>query len=256
MEAPPAEIPRADILGVRVWALTIPRALDLIAQAITTRTKTRFVFSTVHTLTECQRQPRLMDAVNGSVVAPDGMPLVWLARRRTRRDVRRVYGPDMLLATCEAGIDAGYRRFFYGSTDATLEALADRLRTRYPGLIVAGAYAPPFRALSSEEDAEIVRLINAAAPDIVWIGLGMPKQELWAAGHQDHLTAPVLMAVGAAFDFHAGTVRQAPRWMQRSGLEWLFRLVQEPRRLWRRYVLGNARFVWLLARSSLPGGPR
>lgn len=247
------DIARTDILGVRVWELTIPRALDIISDSIATRAQSRFVFCTVHTITECQSDPRLMEAVNGSSVAPDGMPLVWLSRRSGRKDVRRVYGPDMMLATCQAGVEAGYRHFFYGSTDETLAALVSRLSARYPGIAVAGTYAPPFRALSPEEDAGIVERINAAAPDIVWVGLGMPKQELWIAEHQSRLVAPVLMAVGAAFDFHAGIVRQAPPWMQRSGLEWLFRLTQEPRRLWRRYLIGNTRFLWLLARSKMRG---
>jgi N-acetylglucosaminyldiphosphoundecaprenol N-acetyl-beta-D-mannosaminyltransferase len=253
MNEHPADVARTDILGVRVCELTIPRALDIIAASIETRAKSRFVFCTVHTITECQRDPRLMEAVNNSIVAPDGMPLVWLCRRSGRKDIRRVYGPDTLLATCQAGVVARYRHFFYGSTDETLAALVRRLSTRYPGIVVAGTYVPPFRTLSPGEDAEIVEQINAAAPDIVWVGLGMPKQELWIAAHQGRLTAPVLMAVGAAFDFHAGIVRQAPPWIQRSGLEWLFRLTQEPRRLWRRYLIGNTRFLWLLAQSKLGG---
>jgi N-acetylglucosaminyldiphosphoundecaprenol N-acetyl-beta-D-mannosaminyltransferase len=179
------------------------------------------------------------------------MPVVWLAGREARVPVSRVYGPDMMLAVSEDGLATQYRHFFYGSTPETLDALITRLSARYPGMVVAGSYAPPFGTLSSEEDARMVEIINESAPDIVWVGLGMPKQELWVAEHQDRLTAPVLMAVGAAFDFHAGTVRQAPTWMQRSGLEWLFRLVQEPRRLWRRYLLANTRFAGLLMRRAL-----
>lgn len=253
MESTPTEPERVEVLGVRVAALTIARALEMIAASVASRSKVRFVFCTVHTVTECQRQPALMDAVNNSIVAPDGMPLVWLSRRRARSDVRRVYGPDMLLATCEDGVGAGYRHYFYGSTDETIAALVGRLSTRFPGLAVAGAYAPPFRPLSPVEEDEMVARINAANPDVVWVGLGMPRQELWVARYQGRLNAPVLMAVGAAFDFHAGTVRQAPRWMQRAGLEWLFRVIQEPRRLWRRYLVGNTRFVWLLLRERIVG---
>lgn len=255
MTSMPTDLERVDILGVRVAALTIPRALGLIATAVASRSKIRFVFATVHTVTECQRQPALLEAVNHSVVAPDGMPLVWLSRRRSRSDVRRVYGPDMLIATCEDGLARGYRHFFYGSTDETVQALIARLSARFPGLAVAGAYSPPFRPLSAAEEDDVLARINAAEPDIVWVGLGMPRQELWIARYEERLNTPVLMAVGAAFDFHAGTVRQAPSWMQRAGLEWLFRLIQEPRRLWRRYLLGNSRFVWLLLRERLSGAP-
>jgi N-acetylglucosaminyldiphosphoundecaprenol N-acetyl-beta-D-mannosaminyltransferase len=192
-----------------------------------------------------------MNAVNGSIVAPDGMPIVWLGRRGARRSVTRVYGPDMLLATAKDGLASGYRHFFYGSTPDTLAALVDRLRFRHPEFVVAGMLAPPFRPLSRQESDEVVDAINEAKPDIVWVGLGMPKQELWIAEYQQRLNAPVLMAVGAAFDFHAGRVRQAPMWMQRSGLEWFFRLGQEPRRLWRRYLVANTRFVGLLAREAI-----
>jgi N-acetylglucosaminyldiphosphoundecaprenol N-acetyl-beta-D-mannosaminyltransferase len=192
-----------------------------------------------------------LSAVNGSIVAPDGMPLVWLARRGAAEHVERVYGPDVLIAASDAGQAAGYRHFFYGSTRETLRLLVERLRMRFPGLVVAGTYAPPFGAVSAEEDARIVETINSSGADVVWVGLGMPKQELWIAEHQDRLDAPLLMAVGAAFDFHAGTVKQAPRWMQRSGLEWLYRLAQEPRRLWRRYLLGNLRFAWLVLRAAV-----
>ena len=143
--------------------------------------------------------------------------------------VERVYGPDLLLACCQRSVSTGYRHFFYGGGTGVAERLIERLQSRFPGLQVVGSYSPPFRALSPEEDAEVIRRINAAKPDMVWVGLSTPKQERWMSEHRDRLTAPVLVGVGAAFDFHAGLKRQAPRWMQRSGLEWLFRLLTEPR---------------------------
>ena len=246
------EIPRVDILSVRVSVVTMPILLNLVRDAIESRSRLRAAFCTVHTVTECQDSDALREAVNSSeVVCPDGMPLVWLCRGRGAAQTRRVYGPDALLAVCEDGVAGGYRHYFYGSTTETLQRLTSNLRQRFPGIIIAGAYSPPFRPASPHEDAAAIEQINASRADIVWVGLGMPRQELWAAEHQDLLEAPVLMPVGAAFDFHAGTVRQAPLWMQRSGTEWLFRLTQEPRRLWRRYLLGNSRFVYLLAREWL-----
>jgi len=181
---------------------------------------------------ECQRDPELRRIYNASgMTTPDGMPLVWLSRLHGYHHVDRVYGPDLMLALCERSVKRGYRHFFYGGAEGVPEHLAARLQSRFPGLIVAGTYSPPFRPLRPEEDEQIVQLINETSPDIVWVGLGSPKQERWMAEHIDRLTAPVLIGVGAAFDFHTGRKPQAPRWMQRSGLEWLFRLLTEPRRL-------------------------
>jgi N-acetylglucosaminyldiphosphoundecaprenol N-acetyl-beta-D-mannosaminyltransferase len=241
-----------DILGVDIDAMTMPLALEIVEQAVQTRGKVQFAFCTVHTLIESQDDSRLASAVNNAVACPDGMPLVWICRLKGAKGTHRVYGPDATLALCEYGVSRGWRHYFYGSTEETVKALADSLTRRFPGLQVAGYYSPPFRQLTAEEDAEIVANINAARADLVWVGLGMPKQELWMAEHAPLLEAPVVLAVGAAFDFHSGAKRQAPYWIQRSGLEWLFRLSQEPRRLWRRYLLGNARFLWLLFRELSP----
>jgi N-acetylglucosaminyldiphosphoundecaprenol N-acetyl-beta-D-mannosaminyltransferase len=173
-----------------------------------------------------------------------------MGRLRGHR-VERVYGPDVMLAACERGQALGHSHFFYGGVDGVAEQLAARLRARFPALRVAGSYAPPFRPLTDDEEREIAARINSSGADIVWVGLGTPKQDYWVARFRPLLEAPVLIAVGAAFDFHAGRVRQAPRWMQRSGLEWLFRLSQDPQRLWRRYLVGNPRFVYLVAQQLL-----
>jgi N-acetylglucosaminyldiphosphoundecaprenol N-acetyl-beta-D-mannosaminyltransferase len=199
----------------------------------------------VHGVMESQRDEELRRIHNrAGMVTPDGMPLVWLSRLAGQGHVRRVYGPDLMLACCQRSPGIGHRHFFYGGAEGVPQRLIDRLQARFPGLAVAGGYSPPFGALSPEEDEAIVRRINGANADIVWVGLSTPKQEHWMSEHRERLSAPVLIGVGAAFDFNAGLKRQAPRWMQQSGTEWLFRLLTEPRRLWRRYLVNNPVFVW------------
>ncbi len=191
-------------------------------------------------------------AVNGAGLAtPDGMPLVWLGKWKSQAQVSRVYGPDLMLALCQLSIEGGYSHYFYGGGAGVPELLAEKLQARFPKLKIAGGHSPPFRPLSAAEDAQIVKQINQAGPDIVWVGLGTPKQDLWMAAHRAQLTAPVLIGVGAAFDFHTGKIPQAPRWMQQAGLEWLFRLWQEPRRLWYRYLVYNPLFILLVLAQIL-----
>ena len=191
----------------------------------------------------------------GCTTLPDWLPrtgcLVWLSRLRGFRHVERVYGPDLMLALCERSVHTGYRHFFYGGDRDVPDRLAGNLQRRFQGLRVAGGHSPPFRALTDEEDEAIVKLIDAARPDIVWVGLSTPKQEHWMAKHVDRLRASVLIGVGAAFDFHAGLKKQAPPWMRRSGLEWLFRVAIEPRRLWRRYASNIPLFLWLCLLQTL-----
>jgi N-acetylglucosaminyldiphosphoundecaprenol N-acetyl-beta-D-mannosaminyltransferase len=172
------------------------------------------------------------------------MPLVWISRLLGFRHVDRVYGPDLMLAICKRSPGRGYRHFFYGGGDGVAALLKERLQARYPGLDVVGTFTPPFRPLTEEEDEDIVQCINALSPDIVWIGLSTPKQERWMAAHLGRIGASVMIGVGAAFDFHAGLKKEAPYWIQRSGLQWLFRLVSEPRRLWKRYLTNNPAFAW------------
>jgi N-acetylglucosaminyldiphosphoundecaprenol N-acetyl-beta-D-mannosaminyltransferase len=189
-----------------------------------------------HAVMECYLQPELRPIFNNSgLTTPDGMAIVWLLRLTGRNQVNRVYGPDLMLSVCERSIDRGYKHFFYGGVPGVANELTARLQTRFPGLRVAGTYSPPFHSLSSREDEALVERINRTLPDIVWIGISTPKQERWMSEHVGKLSAPVLIGVGAAFDFLSGRKKQAPRWIQRSGMEWLFRLASEPRRLWRRY---------------------
>jgi N-acetylglucosaminyldiphosphoundecaprenol N-acetyl-beta-D-mannosaminyltransferase len=236
--------PRANILGVGVSAIDMAQALDQMAGWIDRRTLAYVVVCPVYTVMQCQKDPDLRSIVNrAGMVTPDGMPIVFLSRRRGHPRVSRVYGPDLMLAFSEMAAERGYTNFYYGGADGVPEALVNHLTRRYPELRVVGAYSPPFRELTAEEEDAVVEMINLAAPDVVWVGLGSPKQDFWMARHRERLNAPVLVGVGAAFDFLTGRVPQAPRWMQRSGLEWLFRLAIEPRRLWRRYLINNPLFI-------------
>lgn len=250
---------RVNVLGVGISAINIEQALETIAGWIEKREPHYVCVCTVHTVMECRRDGGLRRLVNAAGLAtPDGMPLVWLGRLAGYGHVERVYGPDLMLALGERSASKGWRHFFYGGAEGVPEKLADALQRRFPGLQVAGGYSPPFRPLSEEEDSAVVSEINRSRPDIVWVGLGTPKQDWWVGSHVGQVSAPVLIAVGAAFDFLTGRIKQAPRWMQRSGLEWLFRLSQEPGRLWQRYLIYNPQFLFLviLQRTGLRQYPR
>jgi len=236
---------RVNVLGVGVSAITMAQALTIIDEWIARREAHYVCVTGVHGVMESHRDSSLRQIHNAAgLVTPDGMPLVWLSHLKGFRHVERVYGPDLMLALCEHSLTTGYRHFLYGGAEGVPDQLAANLKQRFPGLQIVGTYSPPFHALSKLEDEWVVEMINQAHPDIVWVGLSTPKQEYWMGAHVGRLTAPVLIGVGAAFDFHAGSKTQAPRWMQRSGLEWLFRLSQEPRRLWRRYLLSNSLFLY------------
>ena len=249
---PRISFPRVDILGVQVHALTMRSALDALAGWIAAREAHYVCCVPAHAVMDCYDAPELRAVyAQSGLNTPDGMAIVWLLRLRGQRQVERVYGPDLLLATCQEGLARGWRHYFYGGAPGVAEDLAGRLGQRFAGLQVVGIDSPPFRALTAEEEAAAVARIQAAQPDIVWVGIGSPRQERWMAEHVGHLGGPVLVGVGAAFDFLSGRKPQAPRWVQRSGLEWAFRLCSEPRRLWRRYVLNYPRFVVLAAAQLL-----
>lgn len=244
--------PRTNVLGVGVSAIDMADALRTIEGWIEARTPGYVCVTGVHGVMESQRDESLRRIHNeAGLVTPDGMPLVWLSRLAGHRHVRRVYGPDLMLECCARSVERGWRHFLYGGGEGVPELLAERLVARYPGLQIAGAFSPPFRPLTDEEDAEIVERIDRSRADFVWVGLSTPKQERWMHAHVGQLQAPVLLGVGAAFDFHAGLKRQAPRWMQRAGLEWFFRMLTEPRRLWRRYCVNNPLFVWAVLLQAL-----
>lgn len=245
-------ISRANILGVGVSAINLPIALKTIEDWIAHRAPNYVCVTGVHGVMESHRSSELREIHNrAGLVTPDGMPLVWLARLMGFREVARVYGPDLMLAICERSIARGWRHFLYGGAPAVPELLARKLSERFAGIGIAGMYSPPFRPLTANEDQDIVARINDSGADIVWVGLSTPKQERWMAAHRAALRVPVLIGCGAAFDFHAGLKAQAPRWIQRSGLEWMFRLLSEPRRLGPRYLVNNPLFVGLIIRQLL-----
>jgi N-acetylglucosaminyldiphosphoundecaprenol N-acetyl-beta-D-mannosaminyltransferase len=247
MKNQPEPIARTNILGVGVSALTMPLALAQIAGWVERGERQYVCVTGVHGVIESQRDPSLRAIHNqAGLVTPDGMPLVWLSRRLGHPDVQRVYGPDLLLAACEYGQTLGWRHYFYGAAPGTASLLAERLQARYPGMAVAGVHSPPFRALSAAEEQAEREQINAARADILWVGMSTPKQERWMAAHLGPISVPVMIGVGAAFDFHAGLKKQAPIWMQRGGLEWLFRLLSEPKRLGPRYLVNNPLFAALV----------
>lgn len=236
--------PSVDVLGVGVRPQTMQQALETIAAHIEQRTSGYVCVADVHSVMESWRDPALRAIHAGAImVTTDGMPLVWLCRMAGHREAERVYGPDLMLAVCAESPARGWRHYLYGSNEGVLAKLQANLKARTPDLAIVGAYAPPYRPLTEAEDAAVVADITASGADIVWVGLGAPKQERWMAAHVNRFPAPLMIGVGAAFDFHAGTKLQAPRWMQRNGLEWLFRLACEPRRLGRRYLFNNGLFI-------------
>jgi N-acetylglucosaminyldiphosphoundecaprenol N-acetyl-beta-D-mannosaminyltransferase len=235
---------RFNILGVGVSALNLRLAAEMIDGWIHDDRREYVCITGVHGIIESRRDPAVRGIHNAAaLVTPDGMPLVWLLRLAGHLNAGRVYGPDLMLLVLERSISQGFTHFLYGASEATLLQLQPRLTMRFPALRIVGAISPPFHTLTPAEDSETVAAINRVNPDIVWVGLSTPKQEIWMAEHRARLNARVLLGVGAAFDFHAGQLRQAPTCMQHWGLEWLFRLYQEPRRLWRRYLYNNPRFV-------------
>ena len=205
----------------------------------------------VNLVMSARDDPATMRAVLAATLAvPDGQPLVWALRLLGHSRATRVYGPDLMAAHCAHAARSGTPIYLYGGrSEQALELLQRSLSERFPGLRIAGAWSPPFRPLTGEEQARVVEEIDASGAQVVWVGTGQPKQELWMHEMRPRLAAPLLVGVGAAFDFHAGIVSQAPGWMQRSGLEWLYRLTREPRRLWRRYLTQNPRFVAIFARQ-------
>jgi len=228
---------RSNVLGVGVSSINLDDAVTTIEGWIAERSRNYVCVTGVHGVMESRSDQRLRDVYKeADMVTPDGMPLVWLLRLFGKRRTERVYGPDLMRKMTAVSSQRGYRQFYYGGVEGVADKLTQVLVNAHPGLEVAGTLCPPHRELTPEEDEAVVSAINAARPDIVWIGLSTPKQEFWMASHLGRIEAPLMIGVGAAFDFLSGTKRQAPRWMQRSGLEWLFRLCSEPRRLWRRYA--------------------
>jgi N-acetylglucosaminyldiphosphoundecaprenol N-acetyl-beta-D-mannosaminyltransferase len=238
------KVDRVNVLGVGISAIDMDVAARVIREAVRQRQKGYVCATGVHGVMEAFDDPVVKAALNGALLCtPDGMPMVWLGRLAGRKEIRRVYGPDLMLRMCEVSCQEGFRHFFYGGANGTVLELTRKLSARFPELKVVGTYEPPFRPLNGAEERELAELVRASRPDLFWVGLSTPKQDKFMAEYLAKLEVTVMLGVGAAFDFHSGRVRQAPSWMQNLGLEWFFRLCMEPRRLWKRYLRIIPRFV-------------
>jgi N-acetylglucosaminyldiphosphoundecaprenol N-acetyl-beta-D-mannosaminyltransferase len=239
---------RGDVLGVGVSAIAMDDAIATLERWIGEGRREYVCVTGVHGVMECRRDPLLRKIHDeAGMVTPDGVPLVYFLRLTGKKRTQRVYGPDLMREMTAVSGRRGYRQFYYGGDVGVAEKLKETLAASVPGLQVAGTFCPPFREMTAADDRAVVDAINAARPHIVWVGLSTPKQERWMAEHRGRIDAPVMVGVGAAFDFLAGTKRQAPAWMRRHALEWLFRLCSEPRRLWRRYAYIVPGFTFLAA---------
>lgn len=235
---------RVNVLGVGISPLNMSLAVAAFQKAIETRIKGYVCVTGVHGVSEAQENPQFRTILNGAYLnTPDGMPMVWMGRLAGHHEMSRVYGPDLLPEICRVSEQTNWRHFFYGGAPGVAELLADTLRATYPKLTVAGTYTPPFRPLNDGEKEELRALVAKTKPDIIWVGLSTPKQEAFMSEALPWLDTTLMVGVGAAFDLLSGRVKQAPRWIQRSGFEWLYRTFQEPRRLWKRYFKNNPLFV-------------
>ena len=236
------------ILDTKVSVTDLQSASSYISECIDQRKKTYVCIAPVSTVVDAQADRAYREIINNAgMTTPDGMPLVWLGRLKGERAIKRTYGPDLMTKFCELSQQKSYKHYFYGGTPETNRLLVSKLSERFPRLNIVGDFAPPMRNVGEEEDASVLEQINKADPDVMWVGLGSPKQDYWMFKHRDKLNVPVMVGVGAAFDFLAGVKKQAPRWMQNLGLEWFFRFCCEPRRLWRRYIIGNTKFIyWII----------
>lgn len=239
---------RVNVLGVGISALNLQSALGEIAGAIRARRKGYICVTGVHGVMEAQSNEDFRRILNNAFLCtPDGMPMVWVGRASGQSQMSRVYGPDLMLDICAWSESNPCRHFFFGGAPGVAEVLCEKLRARFPKMEIVGTYTPPFRALNAREEDELLEKVRAARPDIFWVGLSTPKQEKFMAEYLPKLDTTLMVGVGAAFDFLSGRVRQAPRWMQRSGLEWFYRLCSEPRRLAGRYFKNNPIFVAKIA---------
>jgi N-acetylglucosaminyldiphosphoundecaprenol N-acetyl-beta-D-mannosaminyltransferase len=237
------------LLDIPVHAVDYPESLRQIASWVDSKRRpSAYITQTnVYSLVIAQKDKQYKEALsNANLSLPDGMPLVWLLRLKGNHVAGRIYGPDLMKLVGSEAANRGWRCFLCGGKPEVLNRLKETLQNLCPNIQIVGAYSPPFRELTDEEDDEVCTMINSAKPDILWVGLGTPKQDVWMFEHREKLNVSVLHGVGAAFDFLTGEVPQAPRWMMNVGLEWLFRLMVEPRRLWKRYTINNVLFLYYL----------
>ena len=237
-------IPTCNIMGVNIAAINMEWLIDFTNKYVKELSGEYMCVSNVHTTVMSYDDASYCAVQNGGIMAiPDGGPLSSVGRKRGFSGMERTTGPDYLKEVLKISAEEGYRHYFYGSTEETLENLRNILEKDYPGVVVAGMYSPPFRAISEEEDKAIINEINECNADFVWVGLGAPKQEKWMADHKGQIQG-FMVGVGAAFDYLAGNIDRAPMWMQKANLEWLYRLLQEPKRLFKRYFYTNTKFIW------------
>jgi len=250
---PDCTIPdRVNILGVGVHALNFPLAVNILDEAVTGDRRKYVCVTNVHAIMEAQNDERFKNILNRSLLTtPDGMPTVWLGRARGYRRMERVYGSELMLRVCQRSAQKDYTHFLYGGDIGVAQTLAEHLTNRVPGLRILGTCTPSFRPLNSDEEADLLGIVKKLKPDFFWVGLGAPKQERFMAKYSGRLDTGVMVGVGAAFDVLSGRTKDAPEWMKRSGLQWLHRLCKEPRKLWKRYLINNSKFIYLLLRNGL-----
>jgi N-acetylglucosaminyldiphosphoundecaprenol N-acetyl-beta-D-mannosaminyltransferase len=239
-----------DLLGVHVAVTNLDATCRFMEQKIKAGDSSYICIVPVATIVDCQKDQEYLKVINhASMATPDGMPVVWVGKMKGNPTIERTYGPDLMDRFCRLHHNKPYKHFLYGGTEETSQRLEAELKRRFPKMNIVGRYAPPFREAHEIEAPEMIDHINALKPDILWVGLGSPKQDFWMCQHQKKLRVGVMVGVGAAFDFLAGTKKQAPVWMRKTGLEWFFRLCSEPRRLWKRYLIGNTRFIFYLVKN-------
>lgn len=243
-------IPTCNILGVRLAAVNMEWLRRFTKDHLGKLSGEYMCVSNVHTTVMSYENREYCQIQNDSILSiPDGAPLSIIGRMRGYSQMQRTTGPDYMGEVFAVSAEKGYRHFFYGSTQETLDLLQRKLKEKYPGIEIVGVYSPPFRALTEEEDQEVIQMIADAAPDFVWIGLGAPKQEIWMSTHKGKIPG-FMVGVGAGFDYYAGNIKRAPKWMQKFCLEWMYRLMQDPRKLLKRYFSTNGKFIWLILRGK------
>lgn len=239
-----SQIPTCNIMGVNIAAINMEWLLEYLDKNIDLVHGDYICVSNVHTTVTSFEEPDYCAVQNGGIMAiPDGGPLSTVGRKRGHKNMERTTGPSLMGEIFKVTAEKGYRHFFYGSKQETLDLLEKKLNEAYPGIQIAGMYSPPFRPLTDEEDMAVIKMINDAKPDFVWVGLGAPKQENWMAAHQGKIDG-LMVGVGAGFDYYAGNIQRAPQWMQKWNLEWVYRLIQDPKRLFQRYWHTNTKFIW------------
>lgn len=243
---------RADVLDVQVSAVDMRGAVELLDECIQNGKQGYVCVTGVHGVMEAQEDPKFRDILNRAAInTPDGMPLSWVGWAQGFKNMDRVYGPDFMLEVCKLSIERGYRHFLFGGQEGVAQLLGERLQEAFPGLAIAGTCTPPFRPMNEQEERELFALVDETRPDIFWVGLSTPKQERFMSAYLERLGVPMMVGVGAAFDMHTGRLTDAPAWVKRLGMQWLYRLIQEPRRLWKRYLVNNPKFLFGITRQML-----